>query len=148
MVIMNKTNPVKRGEILDIYVDGASRGNPGPSAWAYIFKVNGKLITSRSDYIGFSTNNEAEYHAVINALSDAKGYTRWDVKIYSDSELVVKHLIGEYRVKAPNLAPLCQKIFNLQHFFKKVEYFHMGRNHQIISECDDICNNCLDEKGF
>lgn len=143
-----KQNIVKREDILDIYVDGASRGNPGPSAWSYLFMVGNKEIDKKAGYIGHGTNNQAEYNAIINALKDAKKYTRWHVKVHSDSELVVKHIIGEYRIKASHLVPLCMEIYELENFFQKVEFFNVGRNNKLISRCDELCNKCLNEKGY
>ena len=74
------TNPIKRGDILEIYVDGASRGNPGPAAWSFIFVKDNQIIHQNSGYIGNATNNTAEYKAIINALNEAEKYTRWQVR--------------------------------------------------------------------
>ena len=80
--------------------DGASRGNPGPSAIAFmILAENGKILKRYSKYVGIRTNNQAEYEALISALAFASKLTSQEVVCYMDSELVVKHLNGEYQVK-------------------------------------------------
>ncbi len=98
-----------------IFTDGASRGNPGPSAIGAIIKdEQGRLITSISQGIGDATNNQAEYRAIIAALENAIRLGANQVDICSDSELVVRQINGQYRVKKAALKPLHQKIKQLQ----------------------------------
>ncbi len=108
-----KANPIKRDNILKIYTDGASRNNPGPAACAFIFLKNGDEppIKEYVEYLGDTTNNVAEYTAIIRALESATEYTRWTVVVYSDSKLVISHINGIYRVKKKHLRELLKKIF-------------------------------------
>ena len=144
---MNKSNVVKKENILRIYVDGASRNNPGHSACAFIFLKNGDStpITSYVEYIGKATNNIAEYEAIIRALENAVKYTRWDVIIYSDSELVVNQLNGVYRVKKEHLRKKLERIYSLITFFESVSFQHVPRYNKFIAKCDSLCNKKLDE---
>ena len=143
-----KENLVKKGDLLKIYVDGASRGNPDPASWAFIFVSDTQIIHQKSDYIGTNANNTAEYQAIINALIDAERFTRWDVKIHSDSQLVIKQINKEYRINKPHLADFCSEVYNLRKKFAKVDFFHVGRENHYIELCDSLCNECLDMKGF
>ena len=101
-------------ERLIIYTDGASSGNPGPSAiGAVIRDGQGKVISRISRSIGHATNNQAEYRAVIAALEEAARLGAGEVDIKSDSELVVKQIKGRYRVKKATLRTLYQKVIQL-----------------------------------
>ena len=140
--LINK-NPIRRHDILEIYTDGASRGNPGPAAWAYIFVRDGEIIYQNSEYIGEATNNTAEYIAIIKAIQEAQKYTRWTIKVYSDSELVIKQINKDYRIKKEHLSELCEKVSSLCHKFEKVEFFNVGRENRYIKICDKMCEECL-----
>ncbi|MDH5695301.1 MAG: ribonuclease HI family protein [Dehalococcoidia bacterium] len=99
-----------------IYTDGASRGNPGPAAIAAIIKdEQGRLITSISQRIGQATNNQAEYRAIIAALEQAVSLGAREIDIRLDSQLVVRQINGQYRVKKASLKPLYQRVNQLQH---------------------------------
>ena len=135
-------------KILEIYVDGASRGNPGSSAWAYVFVKDNKIIQNGSEYIGRATNNEAEYNAIINALKDAAIITKEKVLIYSDSQLAVKQITGLWKINKSHLAKLCKIVHQRQSKFKTVEFHHVRRTHAFIQICDKLCNACLDKHGF
>mgnify|MGYP001137921623 FL=1 len=97
-----------------ICTDGASLGNPGLAAIGAIIKdEQGRLIARISQRIGQATNNQAEYRAIIAALEEAVRFGAEEVDIMSDSELVVKQLNGQYRVKKASLRPLYQKVAQL-----------------------------------
>ena len=129
---------------VSINTDGASRGNPGPAAIGVTIKDDrGKLITSISQYIGVTTNNQAEYRAVILALEKAKDLEVEEIDFYLDSELVVSQLKGDYKVKNKELASLFVKIWNLAQQFKKVRYFHVPREEN--KEADRLANQAMDE---
>jgi hypothetical protein len=84
-----------------LYTDGGSRGNPGPSAYAYIIcDGSGREVASRSDYLGIGTNNEAEYRGLLNGLKEVLERGGTEVEVFMDSELVINQLKGRYRVKA------------------------------------------------
>ncbi len=142
------SNPVKKEDILEIYVDGASRGNPGPAAWAYIFVNDGDIIDQKSEYIGRNTNNTAEYSAIINALKNAEDKSRWTIKVYSDSQLAIRQINKEYKIHKEHISKLYNEVYNLCQKYTKVEFFHVNRNNPFIQQCDTLCNKCLDENGF
>ncbi len=101
-----------------ILTDGVSRGNPGLAAiGATIKDEQGRLITSISQPIGRTTNNQAEYRAIIAALEKAIKLGAKQVDIRSDSELVVRQINGQYRVKKASLKPLYQQVKHLQNQF-------------------------------
>jgi len=130
---------------LKIYTDGASRGNPGPAAWAYIIVDGGRAIEQRSGFLGKATNNTAEYHAVINALDNARRYTDNEVSVYSDSELVVRQITGRYQIRKEHLATLNQQVTSLSSSFQKVIFANVPREHPWIRAADGLCNATLDE---
>ena len=102
-----------------IHVDGASRGNPGPAAiGATIKDGQGRLITRISRRIGTTPNNQAEYRATIAALEEAVGLHAEQIEVKSDSELVVRQINGQYRVKKAELKPLYHQVKQLQKSLK------------------------------
>jgi len=125
-----------------IYADGVSRGNPGPAAiGATIKDERGRLLASVSQAIGRATNNQAEYWAVIAALEKAtKLGARW-ANIYLDSELVVKQLNGQYRVKNRSLKPLYHRAKELQSRLSGCAVNHIPRHEN--SEADNLANVAL-----
>lgn len=130
-------------EKLIIYVDGASRGNPGPSAiGGIILDENGEELEKFSEYIGEGTNNQAEYMALIEALKRAKKYNPKVVEVRSDSELMVKQLEGQYRVKNAELANLSKEVKEIASEFKQVRFVHVPREENQVS--DALCNRALD----
>ena len=136
-------------EILEIYVDGASRGNPGHSAYAFIFIKRGEgQFHEGCGYLGEQTNNIAEYRAIINALRAAEKFTHGKVRIYSDSQLIIKQVKKEYQIKAEHLSKLCEKVNHLSNKFEKVEFFNVKRENPNIKKSDSLCNKCLDDMGF
>lgn len=137
MMAISKDRP------LNIFTDGASRGNPGPSAIGFIFVIGDQSLYHKSVFIGEHTNNQAEYHAIIDALSEASRFTRGEVHVFSDSELVIKQLNGDYQVKKPHLTTLFKKVLQMKKLFKTVEFFHVSRDNYWITEVDKLCNKCL-----
>ena len=126
-----------------IYADGASRGNPGPAAIGVVIKdERGRLITSISQRIGKATNNQAEYRAIIAALEEAITLGAKQVDIKMDSELVVKQINGEYRVKKATLKSLYQQVKQLQGSLEDFTITHILRQQNI--EADKLANKALD----
>jgi ribonuclease HI len=126
-----------------INADGASRGNPGPAAiGATIRDDKGNLITSISRYIGRATNNQAEYRAIIAGLEKAIELGARQVKIYSDSELVVKQINGRYRIKNTSLRILYENLVKLIGSLEKFSIHHVPR--QRNTEVDRLANKALD----
>jgi ribonuclease HI len=139
----------KRVEKIRIVTDGASRGNPGPAAIAYgIYDENWNRLRENKEYIGSATNNEAEYRALVEALDCATKHCRQEIEHYSDSELVIKQLSGEYRVKAKNLKPLIEEVFNKRQYFSLVTHKHLPRSNPRIQRIDDLVNQELDDLGY
>ena len=126
--------------------DGASRGNPGPAACAVIISDQaGEELLRRAKLLGVTTNNVAEYHGVHLALELMKQLGARDVALKLDSELVVRQLNGEYRVKHPSLRPLFQKARSLIDEFSSVDITHIPREDN--KAVDRLANDALDEKA-
>jgi len=133
---------------LIIFTDGGSRGNPGPAACGVVIKnETGKIILESSKYIGKATNNQAEYEALILALEKAKEINKSkkikrDLDCFLDSELVVKQLNREYKMKNEGLKPLFIKVNNLISKFSSVKFFHISREKN--KPADKLVNKELD----
>ena len=130
--------------VLTIHTDGASRGNPGASAYAYTIEADGEVVVEEAGCLGELTNNQAEYTALVRALEHALelGAQRC-VVVHSDSELMVKQLRGEYRVKNEELRPLYERALRLRdRFDKPVTFRHVRREHN--RRADQLCNEALD----
>jgi len=129
---------------LRVYSDGASRGNPGVSAIAFmILAEDGKLLEKSSRYVGIRTNNQAEYEALLVAFEAASKLSRQEVTCYMDSQLVVKQLKGEYQVKNPELKTLWLKVIGLTKNFQKVSFVNVPRTEPHIQVVDRLVNKTL-----
>ncbi len=127
--------------------DGGSRGNPGLGAIGIIIRDDERILTRYSEKIGkLVTNNVAEYEALIKALELASNHTKDELTCFLDSELVVKQLLGEYRVKKPELLRLFLKVQKLQENFKAIKYKHVSRWDKFQILVDEILNDELDRK--
>ncbi len=119
---------IQKKQKLIIYTDGGARGNPGPAAIGAVLKdEKGELVAEISEYIGETTNNQAEYRAVVAAMEKAKKLGAEELQFFLDSELVVKQLNREYKVRDKELAPFFMKIYNAAMGFKKVTFKHIRR---------------------
>lgn len=126
-----------------IWVDGASRGNPGPAAIGVIIRDERGLTHARiSQSIGITTNNQAEYRAIIAALEKALGLGASSVEVNSDSELVVRQVSGLYRVKTDSLRPLHERVTQLQKRFADFNIRSIPREQN--READRLANKALD----
>jgi len=112
--------------MLVIFTDGASLGNPGPMGIGVVIYKDGVRVEELEEYIGDGTNNIAEYTAVIRALETAHSMGDMDVHLKSDSQLLVRQLNGEYKVRDPGLRPLKEKVDHLCHGLK-VHFEHIPR---------------------
>jgi len=127
-----------------IYTDGGAKGNPGPAGIGVVIKAkNKKLKTIRtiSKYLGILTNNQAEYYALITALEEAKKMKGSRITCFLDSELIVKQLTREYKIKDKKLASLFIKVWNLSQGFKKINFFYIPREKN--KEADWLVNLAL-----
>ncbi|MCT4592125.1 MAG: ribonuclease HI family protein [Candidatus Gracilibacteria bacterium] len=130
---------------LNIYTDGASRGNPGlASIGVYIEDANGNEIQGYKECLGQKTNNEAEYIAICKALSLAMDLGASKVNLYSDSLLCVSQITGKWKIKQDHLRDLCMMIKNKELKFESVKYQHIKREKN--KKADALCNEALDEK--
>jgi len=130
---------------LKMFTDGGARGNPGPAAGgAVIYNSQNKILFSGGKYLGETTNNVAEYGALIFGLEKAQELGGTEIECKLDSELLVKQLNGEYKVRDENLAKLFMKVYSLQMKFKKITFQHIYREKN--SAADAIVNKILDEK--
>ncbi|HJW65719.1 MAG TPA: ribonuclease HI family protein [Candidatus Bathyarchaeia archaeon] len=128
-----------------IFSDGGARGNPGPAAFAFIIQSGiGEVVASSSGYSGNCTNNQAEYLALLAALEAAAKLKTETVTCHLDSELVVKQLNGEYRVKNKELKLLWQKVKGFTKQFKEVQFISVPRTHRTIQAADRLVNLILD----
>lgn len=143
---------------LIIYTDGGSRGNPGPAALGIVIykKLQGnndsvELVKKYNEYLGKKTNNEAEYQAVIFALKKIKqlfgknNIEELELEFRSDSELVVKQLNGEYKLKDPKSKEFFLEIWNLKMDYKNVIFKNIRREEN--KEADKLVNEALDEQA-
>ena len=132
-----------RGGRAVLYSDGASRGNPGPAAIAFrIVRADGVELAAEGRKIGRATNNVAEYRAAIAALERARELGVAEVELRMDSELVVKQIHGDYRVKEPRLADLKAEIDALLGGFRDWRVRHVPREKN--TETDRLANEALD----
>jgi len=126
-----------------IYTDGASRGNPGAaSIGVFVTGPSGETVLEYKECVGHQTNNYAEYTAVLRSLELAKEHGTSVVTIRSDSELMVRQMQGQYKVKSPVIIPLFQSCKALIPEFKKVEFEHVRREYN--READRLANEALD----
>ncbi len=114
-------------KMLEVYIDGASKGNPGPSGIGVVICLHGETVKNLSAYIGNATNNIAEYTALIYALQEALILKAQVLTINTDSELLCKQLKKEYRVKSPNIVGLYNQALHLISAFKKVSINNIPR---------------------
>lgn len=128
-----------------VCTDGGSRGNPGPSALGVsIVDPNGSELAAFGEYIGETTNNVAEYSAVIRGLERAKELGAAAVEVRSDSMLLVQQLNGRYKVKAAHLKGLHDKVKELASAFDTVTYVHVYREQNV--RADQLVNIALDAR--
>ncbi|MCS7133968.1 MAG: ribonuclease HI family protein [Candidatus Caldarchaeum sp.] len=125
----------------EIYVDGASRGNPGPSGIGYVIKTKNQTF-KHSEFLGETTNNQAEYTALVKALEKSLSLGVKKVVVYSDSVLLVKQVTGSYRVRSPKLAALHRKVSELISKFEGFNLIYVGREKNL--EADRLANQAID----
>ena len=124
------------------WVDGASRGNPGPAGYGVFMKTDRGEVIEISGSLGTTTNNVAEYSGLIEALETAAAEGADEVEIISDSELLVKQMLGAYRVKHPNLVPMFQKAKTIASKFRRFKIRHTLRAGN--KDADRLANEAVD----
>lgn len=124
-----------------LFTDGGSRGNPGPGAIGGVLIHNEKIIETFSQVIGNCTNNQAEYKAIIKGIQIAINLNIKELECFLDSELVVKQLNREFKVKDKDLAVLFVRVWNMKQNFKKVTFNHVFREQNSLA--DKLVNEAL-----
>jgi len=127
-----------------IYSDGGSRGNPGISAFAVVVTQDGRMIEEYSEFLGVHTNNYAEYRGLIYAIGRALHHKAEDVEFVMDSELVIKQMRGEYKVKSPDMKSLNEDAKALSSLIRNVRFTHVRRENPMISRADHLLNLEMD----
>lgn len=140
-----KTQPSKITKVVT-FTDGASRGNPGHAGvGVLIFDQNGDKILQDFRYIGTTTNNEAEYRALLLALDRAYEITQDTVECYMDSELVCRQITGRYAVKSEKMAGFLQEVRQRITRFRHVSFHNVPREHPRLQLADKLANRAIDE---
>jgi ribonuclease HI len=125
-----------------IYTDGGARGNPGPAGAGAVILQDGNVLAEISEFLGTQTNNVAEYTALVLALKKALQLGLADVEVRMDSELIVKQMQGEYKVKNAGLKPLFLEVVNLSKKFSSFHISHVRREEN--SAADSLANQAMD----
>jgi ribonuclease H / adenosylcobalamin/alpha-ribazole phosphatase len=126
--------------------DGGARGNPGPAAYGYVLETDdGTVLAAHGETIGVATNNVAEYRALVAGLEKALELAVHEVEVVSDSELLVRQMRGEYRVKNEALRELWEEAQDLARQVGKVGYTAVRREHNELA--DQLVNEALDAAG-
>ncbi len=129
-----------------LWTDGAARGNPGPAGIGAILKnESGEVLYTGSEFLGHTTNNVAEYKAVLLGLEGALAQGVSRIEVRADSELLIKQLKGEYRVKSPGLKPLYDEARKLLGRFASVKLTHIRR--ELNGEADRLANQGTDRSA-
>jgi probable phosphoglycerate mutase len=126
-----------------VHIDGGSRGNPGPAGFGVrVSHTDGTVVAELSESIGTATNNVAEYRGLLAALEWAIAQDARDLVIHSDSELLVKQMRGEYRVKHPGLQPLHAEARRLVAQLGRIRFVHVRREYN--TRADELANRAMD----
>lgn len=133
---------------VQIFSDGGARGNPGPAAIGILIcDHEGRALRQHSEPLGRTTNNVAEYQAVIKGLELAAALGAQEIDYYVDSQLVARQLCGEYRIKTPHIRDLYLKVKEKEKLFRRISYRQVPRTHEKIKIADRLVNRTLDEEG-
>ena len=144
--LFSDPTPSHPDEVFTAQVDGASRGNPGPAAYAVIIRrPDGSVVYQLGKYLGNATNNVAEYFALITALDYCAEHNISRLRVRSDSELLVRQLQGRYKVKSASLKPLHERALRQSKSFGYFAIEHVPR--ELNAEADALANAALDRTG-
>jgi ribonuclease HI len=129
-----------------LFTDGGSRGNPGPAAYGYVLEADdGTVLDARGEAIGRATNNVAEYSGLVAGMEKAVELGVRELEVVSDSELLVKQMRGEYRVKNAALRELWEEATDLERQFGRVRFTAVRREHNELA--DRLVNDALDAEA-
>jgi ribonuclease HI len=130
-------------DVLIAFIDGGARGNPGPAGYGvYLQDANGKCVDELCEFLGIKTNNVAEYSALLAALRYARQKEFCDVRVVSDSELLVKQMKGQYKVNSPDLRPLWEEARKIVRELNSFQIRHVLRAQN--KEADRLANTAMD----
>src|SRR5436190_6800406 len=133
-------------ETITIEFDGGSRGNPGSAGIGVVLRAqDGTTLVTLGKFIGRATNNAAEYQALISGLREAKKLGARKIIVRGDSELIIRQMRGEYRVKHPDLKPLYEEAYHLLHQFDEAKIEHNLRHKNTLA--DKLANLAMDRRG-
>ena len=133
--------------MIEVFCDGGARGNPGPAAWGFVIKKDGRTIKEDCGYIGIATNNFAEYTALVKALSYLrKNFEGESAKVYLDSKLAASQLSGEYEIKNLTIAKLVRQVRELEKGLGSIVYTHIPREQN--KEADKLVNIALNKNFY
>lgn len=126
------------------YTDGGARGNPGPAAYGVVIQSpDGKVVDELAEYLGDATNNEAEYQGLLAALEYALAHRAQSLKVFSDSELMVRQILKQYKVKSGGLRPLYDQAQEMAAQIPSFRIAHVRREQN--READRLVNRAIDE---
>jgi ribonuclease HI len=133
-------------EMLTLEFDGGSRGNPGPAGIGVVLRAaDGTALLTLGRFLGRATNNVAEYNAMIIGMRKALELGARRLSVHGDSELIIKQMRGEYRVRHPDLKPLHMQAQDLQRQFEEIRFSHNLRHHNELA--DRLANRAMDLRG-
>jgi ribonuclease HI len=133
-------------EVITLEFDGGSRGNPGPAGIGVVLRAqDGTTLVTLGRSIGRATNNVAEYQALITGLMEAKKLGAKKIIIRGDSELIIRQMLGQYRVKHPDLKPLYEEAYHLLHHFDQAKIEHNLRHKNELA--DKLANLAMDRRA-
>ncbi len=127
-----------------VYSDGGSRGNPGKSAYAIVVTENGKVLHEHAEYLGMHTNNYAEYRGLIAGIAKVLDLKGTEAEFVMDSQLVIRQMNGEYKVKNPDMKILHDDAKNLVSMIPKATFRNVRRSEEMIPRADFLLNQELD----
>jgi ribonuclease HI len=125
--------------------DGGSRGNPGPAGAGFVIELDGEIVCRGGKFISSATNNVAEYEAFVWGLKNVAALGHTEVQVFADSELLVKQINGQYRVKNEGLKPLFQKALTELRTFKTYKVSHVRR--EMNEAADAMANEAMDARA-
>jgi ribonuclease HI/pterin-4a-carbinolamine dehydratase len=145
-ILVKKAEKPSIGPVIaKLFTDGGSRGNPGPAATGVvIMDMEDNVVKKSSNYLGLTTNNQAEYQALCEGLQLALSLGIKELSVYMDSELIIKQINGFYKIKNADLKPHYDKVQALVKEFTKITFTHVPR--AINKLADEMVNKCLDSQ--
>ncbi|MDO5852542.1 MAG: ribonuclease HI family protein [Thermoplasmata archaeon] len=130
--------------MISAYSDGGSRGNPGKSAYAIVIVKDGRVVHQHAEFLGTHTNNYAEYRGLISAISKVIELGETDAEFVMDSELVIKQMRGEYKVRSPDMRALHDDAAALASLIPNVRFRNVRRSEEFIPMADSLLNAEMD----